>query len=321
VIADGFTFDLWSLRDTWAFRQGLVQHPTFSNLPRTRSLNIESVAVELSGERAVFESGFAAAVSNRVIELNLEPLPSASQVITRARALSARLGFDLGSRLRTLIQLQAERCPRMLVPGGGRAWPNKKLVELGAVRDLMDALRDAGVRDIQEVHPRAETKPQTPPDVLGRGERGELIGFEVVELTDQNLIEHNIPRSRKRYQAMRAARAALARRDALVAHPEQVRIWSAEELLREVKQLVKEKDGKAFVIDDEPYSERWLVIHTSEPFVDWQAFVDQVARTRFGPLQQLDEVYVVRDFDPATGGYPWCRAASGRPGAGCEVRP
>ena len=215
---------------------------------------------------------------------------------------------NLAARLREAI----EHCPRMLVPGGARAWPDKKLVELGATRDLVAALRAAGAREITDVHPRIETKPQTPPDVLGRCEHGGLIGFEVVELTDQEMIQHNIPLSRDRHAAVQAARDTSERLAAFVTHEEKVRVWNADELLADITWLVKRKDSKAFAVDNEPYSERWLVIHTSEPFLDWQAFIQKAATAPMKPLQQLDEVYIVRDFDPATGTHPWCRVARPR---------
>ena len=47
------------------------------------------------------------------------------------------------------ICARVERCPRMLVPGGARAWPDKKLVELGNVRDLADSLHNAGEQSIR----------------------------------------------------------------------------------------------------------------------------------------------------------------------------
>lgn len=199
----------------------------------------------------------------------------------------------------------------MLTPGGWRAWPDRKLVELGAVQDLICSLRDAGERQVRDLKERRETNPQTPPDVLGRNETDGLIGFEVTELTDQQVIESNIPRSRERYAAMRQAKSADERfRALLLKAREQVRIWRGHEVIEEVRRIVAAKGQKTFAEESEPYAERWLVIHTSEPFVRWNEFDPSAG---CGPVRGFDYVYLVADFDPLTGRYPWWQLATHTP--------
>jgi len=47
-LVDGWHLDVWPLRETWAFRTGLVRPCNFLTLPRTTFLNVEAVAAELN---------------------------------------------------------------------------------------------------------------------------------------------------------------------------------------------------------------------------------------------------------------------------------
>jgi len=220
---------------------------------------------------------------------------------------------DPNEELARAIRDLAGRRPRMLTPGGSRAGPDKKWVEFDVVRDLAEGLNLRGVRHLADICPRPETKPPTPPDVLARNEHGGLVGIEVSELADQEVIEMNIPRSKARYAAMQSATTWDERREALRRNPEKVRIWSGCEILDAVADIITEKDAKTFAEAGEPYSERWLVIHTAEPFVDWPEFSAHLQTRSFAP-GQLDHVYLVRDYDPSTETYPWWQIHSRTPG-------
>ncbi len=189
-------------------------------------------------------------------------------------------------------------------------WLDKKLVEQSAVLDLVEGLQQRGERCISNVRPRPETSPQTPPDVLATNETGGLVGIEVVEMVDQELIETNLPLSRARFAAMDAATTHEERLAAFQGHPERVRLWSGCEVLDEAGRLIAEKDAKKFVEGDTPYSERWLVIFTAEPFVEWSDFSCQLLSRKFA-AKQFNRIYLVRDYAPASRTYPWwCLFAS-----------
>ena len=48
---DAFEIDAWPLSMTWAFRQALVADTSFANLPKTTSLKVDSIVVELVPRR------------------------------------------------------------------------------------------------------------------------------------------------------------------------------------------------------------------------------------------------------------------------------
>lgn len=210
---------------------------------------------------------------------------------------------DLNRSIMRRLGAELDRCPRMLTPAGVRAWSDKKQVELGAVHDLIAGLQGRGERALVDARPRVETRPPTPPDVLARNERGGLVGIEVVELVDQQVTETNLPISKARFHAMKAAKTHEERLRALDEHPERVRRWSGREVLDAVKALAERKDGRQFAAESEPYAERWLLIHTSEPRVAWKEFEHELPGLGL-TLQQFDTVYVIRDFDPRSGTYP-----------------
>lgn len=100
-------FDLWPLRETWAFQRGYVSGISFANLPRTTDLTTEAIAVEIGGDREVHDAGFVAAIREGLIDLNLEPSPSAARTLCRALRVSSRFGFRFGARLRSLADANA----------------------------------------------------------------------------------------------------------------------------------------------------------------------------------------------------------------------
>lgn len=96
--------DVWSLSQTWAFREGLVPFRGIDDLPKTTCFNIEAIAVELYpgskfGGRRIVEHGFYEAMSRRLIEINLEDNPFPQLCVVRAVVFANRLQFALGPRL------------------------------------------------------------------------------------------------------------------------------------------------------------------------------------------------------------------------------
>jgi hypothetical protein len=101
AVRHGTMFDVWALRDTWAFaRQGVSR--TFQNLPATTPLDIQAVAVELRIGGAVYDAGFSQALANRRVDVRCEHIPSERLVREHAFAIADRLGFGLGRRLQSL---------------------------------------------------------------------------------------------------------------------------------------------------------------------------------------------------------------------------
>lgn len=104
---DGWKIDVWPLQETWAFRQGLVHHASFSQLPRTTFLNVEAVAVELDGEtgypRGFYQAGFVDSIQRRVLEVNLEENPFPLLCVVRSLVMAKKLEFGISPHLARYI--------------------------------------------------------------------------------------------------------------------------------------------------------------------------------------------------------------------------
>jgi len=107
----GFPIDLWELSDTWAIREGFVQDFSVQGLVRTAFLNLDAVAFRYGREaspHAIEQAGFFDAVSQRLLELNLEAAPSPAHCIVHALALAEKTGYDIGPKLLAYIVRHAE---------------------------------------------------------------------------------------------------------------------------------------------------------------------------------------------------------------------
>jgi hypothetical protein len=107
-----WSFDIWSLRNTWAFASGYMD-PTFDNLPKTTFFNVEAIAAQFNTKprkrRSLYSFGFSEAISSRVLDINFEPNPFPQLCIIRGLVTAARHRFLLSPRLATYILERATR--------------------------------------------------------------------------------------------------------------------------------------------------------------------------------------------------------------------
>lgn len=103
----GWLFDMWTLNDTWAFRESHVRRVDFAYLPKTTFLNVEAIAIELGGntkqKRTIYSHGFFEAFLNRTVEINLEENPYPALCIVRSLLTTSRLNFAMGPLLTRYI--------------------------------------------------------------------------------------------------------------------------------------------------------------------------------------------------------------------------
>ena len=107
-----WNFDIWTLRETWAFTASDME-PTFENLPKTTFFNIEGVAAQLNTaprqKRAVYSFGFADAISSKILDINFEPNPFPQLCIVRGLLTAVRHRLVLSSRLARYMADHANR--------------------------------------------------------------------------------------------------------------------------------------------------------------------------------------------------------------------
>jgi len=79
-----WAIDIWALKDTWAFRTGLVPDPSFSQLTHTTFFNWDSIVLSMESGRLWHSEDYFSALENRVLEITLEPNANPSGNVTRA---------------------------------------------------------------------------------------------------------------------------------------------------------------------------------------------------------------------------------------------
>jgi hypothetical protein len=107
-----WSFDIWSLKDTWAFKHGHMA-ATFENLPKTTFFNIEAIAAQLNSpprrKRRLYSFGFTKAISSRILDINFEPNPFPQLCIIRGLLTAARHRLLVSPRLAEYMTQNADR--------------------------------------------------------------------------------------------------------------------------------------------------------------------------------------------------------------------
>ena len=144
LLVDGVPFDLWPLEQTWAFRAYPGWEPTFAELSRTTFLNVEGIAVELTGGGigTIHDGGLFEAVLSRTLEINLEPNPSPLQCVLRSLVTAARFEFSFGPRLTHYLATHAARLSPAEIVEAGRGHYGDQLCNVGALRAWVESLRE-----------------------------------------------------------------------------------------------------------------------------------------------------------------------------------
>jgi len=113
-------------------------------LPRTTFLNVEGVAVEMTGSGAgtIHDGGFFEAVLSRTLEINLEPNPSPLQCVVRSLVTAARLKFSLGPRLTRYLATHAAGLSPVDLVEAGRGHYGQHSWDGGTLRAWLESLRE-----------------------------------------------------------------------------------------------------------------------------------------------------------------------------------
>ena len=104
-----WTFDVWPLSDTWAFRQDSNDSGSFADLPSTTVFNIEAIAVEAWSKggrpRTIFsgDDQFFEGILSKTIELNRPNTTFPELTVVRAVVMAVELGFRIGPQLSNYI--------------------------------------------------------------------------------------------------------------------------------------------------------------------------------------------------------------------------
>lgn len=106
----GWDVDVWSLEQTWAFRNDEEFEMSFEDLPKTTFLDVDAVAVSLNERRnRVREHGFFDALRTKTVGVNYRPNPYPALCVVRAFDIARRLDFALDVELVSYILETTEK--------------------------------------------------------------------------------------------------------------------------------------------------------------------------------------------------------------------
>lgn len=101
----GWQFDVWPLKTTWAFVHDSVSNPGFWDLPKTTFFNLEAIAVEVwprRGKKRRIYSGndqFFEGIRTKTLEINKEDNPFPELCVLRALVMAVNLRLKIGPEL------------------------------------------------------------------------------------------------------------------------------------------------------------------------------------------------------------------------------
>lgn len=75
--------DIWCLRDTWAFREGLVTGSGFHDLLKTTFFNWDAIVYLVDDGQFLFGDTYIDSIAERILDINLEPNPNRLGVLRR----------------------------------------------------------------------------------------------------------------------------------------------------------------------------------------------------------------------------------------------
>lgn len=104
-------FDIWSLKETWAFKKGFVHGNDFNDLLDTTFFNVDSVIFHL-GNHTICASGcFNSGIRDRVLDVNLEHNPSPHGMAKRAMRMAIEHNFSMSAKLVSYVIYQLPSRP------------------------------------------------------------------------------------------------------------------------------------------------------------------------------------------------------------------
>lgn len=77
-------FDIWSLQDTWAIREGHVEGCSIESLLRTTFFNLDAAFFKISDYRICASDNYESNLSRRLLDINLKKNPNPQQMAIRA---------------------------------------------------------------------------------------------------------------------------------------------------------------------------------------------------------------------------------------------
>jgi hypothetical protein len=144
-----WTFDIWPLGETWAFKNGLVPAGGFRDLIHTTFFNWDAIVFELLSETFYSLPNYFKDLNARLLEINLEatanPTGNAVRALRLLRSRRAHWGPHLAHYMHAFLMTALERGPANVPP------KYAEYIARSDVRDVFRALREHISKDEWQV--------------------------------------------------------------------------------------------------------------------------------------------------------------------------
>lgn len=107
-VAEGCSFDIWRLEDTWAVRKGMVVTSDFEGLLRTTFFNLDAIAYHLTKKKILVQPEYFTMLESKVLDINLEANPNPAGMAARALRVVQFKDVSLSQRLCEYILQHAD---------------------------------------------------------------------------------------------------------------------------------------------------------------------------------------------------------------------
>ncbi len=96
-------YDIWSLDDTWAFREGIIKGTQFKDLLNTTFFNLDSAIFHLSSNECYVPDDYQEWIKRCLLEINMLENPSPANMARRAIKMATNKQLTIGPKLSSFI--------------------------------------------------------------------------------------------------------------------------------------------------------------------------------------------------------------------------
>lgn len=96
-------FDIWSFEDTWAFKEGIIKGEKLEDICRTTFFNADAAIYKLNESKILNLSEFYFAISERILDINLEHNPNPEKMVNRTIKMVVNKNMGISTRLAQFI--------------------------------------------------------------------------------------------------------------------------------------------------------------------------------------------------------------------------
>jgi len=105
---NGRAFDIWSLKDTWAVREGHVEAACLADLQKTTFFNLDAALFVLGQRKVLASVSYEVQLMHRLLDINLLSHPAPERMAVRAISMALQKNLLLSPQLSEFVLRHAD---------------------------------------------------------------------------------------------------------------------------------------------------------------------------------------------------------------------